>query len=226
MPGPCRSTSMREARVEVADLRAGDHERMAVRERSPDTSSALLACAGAVAASWPAPAYSWSAVKLPLSRTTLPVVLCGGGWKAMLPGNAHGRLGVVRLAQVVEHARPLVGAELRLCSAENMRARASSPPPSPDELALERVERVDVVARPRASRRCWCGGSSALMPAIHWSMSCRTARPLAPAASEHLGLLGRPRLLGLRARLERLEARRSGRARRGPGASTAATREL
>ena len=103
---------------------------------------------------------SW---KLPGSITTLPLALSGMRAVGEAPVDRGRQLGVLELAQVVEDLLALLGAEPLLQPAEELGAPGLVAAALAEELTLERVEREDVVARPRLVREA-VGGEVVVDP--------------------------------------------------------------
>ena len=146
-----------EAGIEVADLRAADHQRVArrglVAGDHQRVRSLLLRDTGCAPRA-PRRRERASGSNEPGSRTTLPLVLSRDLAVGELAVDRGRRLRVLELAQVVEDAHALFVAEPLLQARPGTASGAPRRRRPAEELALERVQGEDVVSRAVRAGRC------------------------------------------------------------------------
>ncbi len=137
-----------QAGVEVADLRPADHQRLAGprllgRHHQHVAGQARVGAGGGAARPGERGRLEAARVEDHVAHAALGRERVGEG-----AADRDRVLGVVVLAQVVEDREALAEAELRLEPAEELRGARLVAAALADELALERVDGVDVGARP------------------------------------------------------------------------------
>ncbi len=197
---------LHEPGVVEADLRAGDHQRVVGRRaRAGDHQG--------VARLRAVPRRRQAGVargEAPRVKDHIALRAPGRRLEVSLAGQARGGLGIVGLAEVLPHRIPAVLAEPALEGGQELRSRGLLAPALADELSLERVERVDVVAREvgHVREQAERMAMTVDVPVDPLDVDVDVVQDLAALAAvaqQHLRLV-RQRGLRLRARLERLEA--------------------
>ena len=138
-----------DLRVVLADLRAGDEERLARRRSASPRRAARSTSAGGSSSR----SRRRSATRrVGESTTTFPISLELCEPYANRPGHGDVRLGVVPLAQVLPDAPTRLLPELALEQVEELRAAHLVASSGAEDRADQPADRDDVVPRPRSDR--------------------------------------------------------------------------